>query len=153
MFGVPPAGHSPDAERLLLDTARAAPENSRLFVMALSWLVPHGEFVRVDRLARLIREEWETPARATMGLLLASADAARGDRRFDPAVRECEPAADEGPLFDVYRRSAALTDLARRQASPLSRKWGRWAEDFDLKTDAIRPREWVIRFNPRLLEQ
>jgi hypothetical protein len=153
MFGAPPEATTPDPERLLLDTAIAAPANSRLFTMAVSWLAQFGDLVLVDRLARLIRDELEPQARPTMGLLLETTDAARGDRLFEPAARECGGAIDDGPLFDVYRGNEVLMNLARSRANALSRKWGRWMEDFDVKADAIRPREWVVQFNPGLLNR
>lgn len=153
MFGVSPEVTTPDPERLLLDTVVAAPGNSRLFVMAVSWLAQYGDLVLVNRLSRLIRDELEPHARPTMGLLLETTNAARGDRLFEPAIRECGAAIDDGPLFDVYRRNQVRMDLARSRANAMSRNWGRWMEDFDLKTDAIRPREWVVQFNPGLLNR
>ncbi len=43
--------------------------------------------------------------------------------------------------------------LAERQASALSRKWGRWLPEFEPKYDALRPEEWVARKNPALAER
>jgi hypothetical protein len=45
MLNVTPARHTPDLERLILDTARIASSNSRLFLLAASWLARYGDYV------------------------------------------------------------------------------------------------------------
>jgi len=42
MLNVKADEHTPDIERLLLDTARVASANSRLFILAASWLSLYG---------------------------------------------------------------------------------------------------------------
>ena len=152
MLNSPPAGRTPDIERLLLDTARVSPSNSRLFILAASWLTRYGDCVAKHRLARLIRDDLEPDHRPTIGLLL---DWARrhddiNESRFNRAIRACGRKRDDRPLFDVERGNPALAALARRRSSPLSRKWGRWMADFDVKADALRPAEWVVAHNPSL---
>lgn len=152
LFNVAPADQTPDVERLLLRTARAMPGHSRLFPVAVTWLTAYGELVDDSRLARLVRDELEAGDRPAMGLLLESVQAVdpRHRARFAGAVGACEPAAEPGPLFDVDRQSAACAELARQQASPLSRKWGRWANEVELRNDVIRPLDWVLAHNPGL---
>jgi hypothetical protein len=41
-------------------------------------------------------------------------------------LRDLRPASTPAPLFDVERGTAALADRARRRASDVSRRWGRW---------------------------
>jgi hypothetical protein len=152
MLNVEPSDRTPDLERLLLDSARAAPANSRLFVLAATWLTRYGDAVAKHRLARLVRDELEPEHRPTLGFLLdwVRRRGSANTKRFNRAIRACGRKVDERPLFDVERRNPALAELARQRASPLSRKWGRWAAEFDLKDDALRPEEWVIDQNPSL---
>jgi hypothetical protein len=152
-FNVPPATQTPDIERLLLDTARAAHTNSRLFIMAATWLIHYSAYVAKRRLSVMIREELETSYRPVMGFLLDSAQAhmqVRGSR-FREALHECKPAAVPGPLLEVNHRNPALFDLAKQRASKLSKKWGCWMEEFVPKNDAIRPAASIARDNPSLL--
>src|SRR4051812_43582333 len=102
MINVAPARQTPDIERLLLDTARVSPGNSRLFILAASWLALYGDYVARHRLARLIRDELEPQHRPTLGLALDWA-AQHGDlngSRFNLAIDACGPAAGvPQPLF------------------------------------------------------
>ena len=52
-FASPASPHSPDLERLLLDTARHMAGNPRLFTMAATWLGTYGRWVAHGRLAYL----------------------------------------------------------------------------------------------------
>lgn len=158
MFGASPVRHAVDLERLLLDTARTASANSRLLVMAVTWLARHGEAVGKHRLAALIRRELEPEFRPTMGLLLdlaRSADKAN-HTRFDLAIRSCTDIGESlaaRPLSDIEHANPVLSGLAERRASALSRKWGRWYEPFEPKHNALRPVTWVMRHNPGLYER
>jgi hypothetical protein len=152
MVNAAPARQTPDVERLLLDTARAAPANSRLFVLAAGWLARYGDYVAKHRLARLVRDELEPEHRPTLGFLLEWARTRGGQNgsRFNLAVKACRSAAEARPLSDVERRSPLFSRLAEQRASALSRKWGRWMQEFELKADALRPEEWVAGHNPEL---
>jgi hypothetical protein len=151
-FNVSPAPETPDIERLLLDTARLAQQNPRLFIMASTWLASYPDYVAKRRLAVLIREQLEPSFLPVLGFLLESAHA--NDRhahvRFQDAMEICHPAQPPGPLLAASRRNPALAALAFRSASPLSRKWGCWFDEFEPKTDALRPVEWIAQHNPRL---
>jgi hypothetical protein len=151
-FSVAPAHQTPDLERLLLDTVRLTAANSRLFIMAATWLAAYSDYVAKRRLAVLIRDELEDRYRPIMGLLLDFAQTYGELTRFPfrEALQECHTAATPGPLLNVSRRNAALVDLAQRRASKLSRKWGCWMEDFTFKLDALRPAEWIAASNPSL---
>jgi hypothetical protein len=165
MFNVRAAPRTPDLERLLLDTARAAPANSRLFILAATWLARFGDYVAKHRLARLIRDELEPEHRPVLGFMLewAKRHGASTGSRFNLAIKACGPLpagdalsgalSDGRPLLDVERHNPHLARLAERRASELSRKWGRWMADFEPKLDALRPDEWVAANNPALYER
>ncbi|MCY2952408.1 MAG: GntR family transcriptional regulator [Planctomycetota bacterium] len=155
MLNVREAGNTPDIEHLLLDTARVASANSRLFILAASWLALYGDYVTKHRLARLIGDELEPEHRTTLGFLLewAKENGEGNGARFNLAIAACNAAADPGPLSDVERRNAAFSRLAEQRASALSRKWGRWLAEFELKSDALRPAEWIAKHNPTLRER
>lgn len=152
LFNVTPADATPDLERLLLETVRVCPDDSRLFVAAASWLVHYADCVAKRRLAVLIRGELEESHRATMGLLLewVQAHGHRHHLRFGDALRDCTAADLPGPLFAVHTRGPALRALAAASASQLSRRWGRWIEEFAPRDEVVRPPEWVARWNPSL---
>ena len=66
--------------------------------------------------------------------------------RFNVAIDACGSARiDHRPLSNDDLRNEFFMRMAGQNASQLSRKWGRWIEDFELKTDAIRPVAWIIR--------
>ncbi len=155
MFNVAPAKATPDIERLLLDTARAASGNSRLFILTAGWLALYGEYVAKHRLFRLILDELEPEFRPTLGYLLewVKLYTDKNGDRFNQAIDACGSAVDARPLLDVDRRNDALAQLAQEQASPLSLKWGRWMEDFELKTRALRPLHWIAEQNPSLADR
>lgn len=149
-FNVEPASETPDLERLILDTARCAAGDSRLFAMAMTWLSMYERLVARHRLARLVVAELEPGYRPVLGLLLASAQAGRRTGHFNGVIALCGPAELPGPLFEVDRASAALTARAERRASALSRRWNLWTEELPIKKDAIRPAAWIIDHNPVL---
>lgn len=156
MLNVVPARHTPDVERLILDTARIASQNSRFFILAASWLARYGDYVARHRLARLIHDEMEDEHRPTMGFLLDWAKKHGGkanDFRFNLAINVCRPAKDLGPLSDIERKNAVFSRLAKQRASALSRKWGRWMSEFEIKENALRPAEWIAEHNPSLRER
>ncbi len=146
MFNVEPSARTPDLERLLLDTVRTSPRNVRLFIMADTWLTRFGDYVAKHRLARLIETELEAEHRPAMELLLEGvcARCPQDRHRFNRAIRACGHGASPArPLLDIDRGNATAVRLAERQASALSRKWGRWLAEFEPKYDALCPGEWV----------
>ena len=155
MLNVQAAARTPDIERLLLDTARVVSANSRLFILAASWLAQYGDYVAKHRLARLIGDELEPGFRPILGLMLEWAKD-RGDSnssRFNLAIDVCGSAIDGRPLLDVERLNPVFVRLAEERASTLSRKWGRWVADFEVKKDALRPASWIAEHNPGLVER
>ena len=56
-------------------------------------------------------------------------------------------------LSSSARRTSIVrtnSSIGAPTASPLSRKWGRWAAEFDVKEEALRPEEWVADHNASL---
>lgn len=156
MLNVQPAPQTPDLERLILDTARIASSNSRLFVLAASWLARYGDYVARHRLTRLIRDELEMEHRPTLGFLLEWAKKNGGksnDFRFNLPIKACKTTSTPRPLTDLEHRNLVFSRLSKDRASSLSRKWGRWMSEFKIKDDALRPTEWIALHNPSLRER
>lgn len=149
-FNIKPAIQEIDLERLLLDTARHAPEMARLFTMAATWLHVYGDMIAKHRLKRLIRDELEAEARPVLGLLLDIAQQGTHPLEFETVTKQIEPSDKPMPLFLSSRRSAKLTELAERKASPVSRGWNLWCQPIEFKGDALRPASWIIRRHPEL---
>ncbi|HEY2589295.1 MAG TPA: hypothetical protein VGI81_26355 [Tepidisphaeraceae bacterium] len=152
MFCVPPASQTPDVERLLLGTARHGGADSRLFTMAAAWLSRYRALVDGPRLARLVRDDMASDDRPAMGLLLETAGGSDGGDLND-AIAACGTPGESRPLFDVFRERPAFAAVAEREATELSRKWGRWLTETRLRTDALRPYEWIIALNPSLVRR
>lgn len=150
-LNVPPADRTPELERLILDTARLAPANSRLFFLGATWLGEYGGCVDDQRLAQLISSELESEHRSVLGLMLELArGVACGDSRLEQSIRVCAPAIDARPLFDVENQNPLFAQLAERRASALSRRWGRWMAEFRPEPRALRPKRWISEQNPGL---
>jgi hypothetical protein len=152
MFNTPVAQRQVDIERLLLDTARHAHANVRLLVLAVTWLSRFEKCVAKHRLANLIRHALETEHRPTMGLILdlARQKSPAKSRCFNQAIKACGHAIDHRPLLDNLRQNEFFVDLARQRACKLSLQWGRWIQDFDLKSNALRPDSWIFARNPSM---
>jgi biotin operon repressor len=133
---------------LLAETARGIAGNPRLLVMAVTWLAEHHGIVETDRLAKLA-EKLRGRDSARLGLLLETAQEFIGADVFGQVLAVCQPWEQPEPLFDVDRRRPSLARLAQEGASPISRKWGLWAQPLDaLKHGAMRPASWIAQHNP-----
>jgi hypothetical protein len=150
MLNVAPANHTPDVERLLLDTARLASGNIRLFLLAATWLRRFSSYVAGHRLARLVHDELEDDARPVLGLMLEWA----GEINLKYAIDVSRGTMSQSgrPLSDAENGMAVLRRQAEQSANALSKKWGRWlsSDAMRMKHDAIRPVSWVARHNSAL---
>lgn len=153
VFRATPAAKTPDIERLLLDTARLAPDHSRLFYGSITWLSQWWAAVARLRLRQLIAEELEPEFHPVIGLLLEEAcRLSNGRHDLLEASRSCEPAATPGPLFALDRASPALAEIARLEASPASLKWGCFAPAAERKEDALADAATILKANPSLVD-
>lgn len=154
LLNATPAAQTPDIEGLLLDTSRVASSNTQLFTLAASWLARYGEYVARHTLANRIRAELEADSQATLGFMLEWAQA-RGNlkRHFFKAIKQCGKPSEYRSLSDFENQNPRFADLAEKRASKLSRKWGRWMIDFDIRDDALRPPEWISANNPSIRDR
>lgn len=148
LFAATPSDDSPDIERLLLRTARAAPGHARLIAAAVTWLLVHGHAVARHRLRRLAACELEPLARPVLGFIIDSALQAGATKRLAIVLDSCHAAATPGPLHHLHRTDDRLRAIAHRTACPVSLKWGVWFPPVTLMHDAIRPASWVRAANP-----
>ncbi|GEM_PF-2418527 len=152
LFNVTPAEQTPDVEGLLLNTVRSTSGNSRLLIMAATWMVHYADYVAKRRLAIRIRDELEIQYQPIMGLLLewVQTHGHRNHHRFREALKYCARACESGPLLMVNRRSALLRKISEQRASVLSRRWGVWMEEFEIRDKVLRSPEWIAQENPAL---
>ena len=150
MLNVESANDTPDLERLLLDTARLAPNNVRLFILAVNWLNRFNAYVAGHRLARLVLGELGEDARLVLGLMLEWAEATNLRLAIDVCRRSTSRTSR--PLSNAENSMSVLRRQAEQSASDLSKKWGRWLSDdaVRMKHDVIRPVAWVAKYNPIL---
>lgn len=149
-FVAAPAPRTPDIERLLLETGSALKENPRLFPMVVTWLVHYSDFVAKHRLKRLIAESTDREQRAALGLLLETAIEFGAARDLRYALEVCAPLPAPRPLYDFQREDKVFAEIAEETASALSKKWGLWVPEIELKNDAIRPVSFLLGQNPSL---
>ncbi len=153
LFNCRPSRKAPDLERLLLDTARACPDNARLLPLVVTWLSHYGQFVARHRLKRLVQTDLEPEHSAILGLIVEEAIAACGTRELLIVSEACESRRPAGPLSRPQRDEASLVEVAKRHASEASARWGAWAPPVEPKPDAIRPVSWLLEHNPELRER
>ena len=153
LFNCRASRRTPDLEHLLLDTARACPDNARLLPLVVTWLAKYGQFVARHRLKRLVQTELEPEHSATLGLIVEEAVTAGGTRELLIVSEVCEPRGPAGPLSRAQRAEASLVEVAKRHASEASARWGAWAPPVEPKPDAIRPVSWLLEHNPELRER
>lgn len=147
MFNIVPSRNTPDLERLLIETARHIPSNPRLFVMTATWMEKYSRLIARHRLSRMVGELSDFNVTAVLGLLIDTIG--RSGRELNVVKSLCHRADKPMPLFTVDRGSG-MADFVRRHSSRLSRKWNLWAEEMELKSDAIRPGEWIMQTNPSM---
>jgi hypothetical protein len=150
LFNVKPSSRTPDIECLLLDTARVIPQRARLFAMSASWLVHYHRLVCRHRLAALVDTLHEPATSATIGYLLSTVRHCTHTDHLNLVLKRCEPLGTPMPLYDAYRRSSALTAIAKDMCDPLAQPWGLFAPPERLYDDALRPGNWIMRHNPSL---
>lgn len=153
LFNCRASRRTPDLERLLLDTARACPDNARLLPLVVTWLSQYGQFVARHRLKRLVQTELEPEHSAILGLIVEEAVTAGGTRELLIVSEVCEPRRLTGPLSRAQRTEASLAEIAKRHASEASVRWGGWTPPVVPKPDAIRPVSWLLEHNPELRER
>jgi hypothetical protein len=150
MFGVDAASACPDLERLLLATAAHARDDSRLFIMAFTWLCRFGDLVAKHRLRRLIIDQLPREHWPVLGLLFDLVRHRTKSPRFNAVVKTCAQAAlpEPRPLFDIEARLTATHQIVQRDAVGESRTWHLWVRPIERKDDALRAPEWIIAQNP-----
>ena len=153
LFNCRPSRQTPDLEHLLLDTARACPDNARLLPLVVTWLSQYGQFVARHRLKRLVQAELEPEHSAILGLIIEEAVKAGGTRELLTVSEACEPRQPAGPLSRAQRAEASLAEVSKRHASETSARWGAWAPLVEPKPDAIRPVSWLLEHNPDLRDR
>lgn len=154
LFNVPPArSRGPlDIEQLLVDTARQCPADPRLFIEAVTWLSQYSTVVAAHRLKRLALEQLVAEDQATLGLLIETAVEHGAQKYLRKVVTTgLETAPEPGPLFEVDRDW--LGDDLESDATDLSKRWGRWCQEIELKPDTLRPAAWILAKNPSFRER
>ena len=150
LFAVEPSPAPVDVERLIVDTAGAAPDDERLFVCAASWLAEHHGFVNGERLAA-VAGDLDALTSAVLGALLSvAAGGARRLPELEAARARCRPLAEQKPLFSATDSMRVLRDRARGNALPVFTAWGLLHDDDRLKPSAIRPVAWLLTSVPEL---
>jgi hypothetical protein len=150
LFNVAPATESVDLELLVIETARVARGDERLFVMAASWLAEHHHLLDARRLARrltLLEGDDSAVAGAMLAMALEGTPSATA---LEAVVKYCRPTTTRTLLFPVIAEIPGLPEIVQAEALPLFIRWGFWHNDVTLKRNAIRPAAWLVRECPEL---
>ena len=147
-FSVQPSSGSVDLEKLIVRTAGTAPGDARLFWVSASWLAVHHNLVNTRRLSDRLESAAALDLAVAGAMLSVARDAAGSATQLDSALKHCRPLEEPRPLFDVVAESPLLTAKAKAGALDVFRAWGFWQDDVSLRTDAIRPVQWVLAHCP-----
>lgn len=146
---VQPSARTPDLESVILRTAALMPDASRLFPIGFSWLATYQTLVARHRLARMADEIAGREHLAALGLLLDAVRHETGSPHLTLAIGRCRPLGSAVALLRSERDPVYLP-IVEGEACRLSRKWGLLTPMPAVKTDAIRPINWVLKANPSL---
>jgi len=149
LFNVSPARKTPDIEDLLIRTSEAMSSNARLLPAVVTWLALHERLVCRHRLAQMASSVAATSS-ATLGLMLDVVRSHTHSSHMNTVIAACRPVRQAAPLFEVDRRSRTTTKIAKAHASEMSNKWGLWSQDAELRSDVIRPIDWLMNNSPDL---
>lgn len=122
-FTVAPTGHPVVIENLLARSARQAPADYRLFMVAATWLGVHHHLVCMRRFARELEALRGLPS-ATAGAMISVANQVAASPRLEAAERHCRPLEQPHPLFDRVTADPLLSELAARDSLPVFSRWG-----------------------------
>ena len=150
LYGASPAHKTPDIEVLLLRTVELLPTFARLLPTTVTWLVQYERLVCRHRLSRMSGEVADTNTSAALGLLLDFVRQHTQSDHLNIVIASCRASEHPEPLFAVDQQSDALVRLAEDHTSDISRRWGLWTAEPVLKSDAIRPTNWLMKRNPAL---
>ncbi|HEX6750694.1 MAG TPA: hypothetical protein VF092_25630 [Longimicrobium sp.] len=147
-FSVEPSSSPVDLEALIMGTLAAAPADARLFWVAASWLAVHHNLVNTRRLSHSLHSAGIRDLAVAGAILSVAREAAGSATQLDSALKHCRPLGDPQPLFDIIAESPFLTAKARDGALDVFAAWGYWQDEISLRTDAIRPVQWVLAHCP-----
>lgn len=147
-FSVEPSPDPVDLEALVVGSAAASPGDARLFWVATSWLAVHHDLVNTRRLTDHLQRAAALDVAVAGAMLSLARQQAGSATQLESAVKHCRPLQEPRPLFDVVAESSLLTAKARAGALGVFVMWGFWQDDVSLRTDAIRPVQWVLAYCP-----
>ena len=148
MYNVTPSRQSPDLELLVIDTLQYIPSFSRLLPMTVTWLSLYSRLICRHRLASMTRSLEDPLSQAILGLLLDTVRQSTSVDHFNSVIQNCNAWKCPRPLFDTDSVSDRLRDMARQRSCTIGQAWGLWHQSVQLKTDAIRPSDWIMDKNP-----
>lgn len=148
-FTVAPVRNPVDVEHLIIDSARAAARDARLFWVMASWIAVHHKLLDVRRLGRLLDAVPDDLGSATVGAALDVALTLAGNMKPLKALRRhCRPVAPPQPLFEVMRENRVLSMVVKQESRPEFAAWGLWQHEISDKRDATRPVGWILERCP-----
>lgn len=152
-FNVRPAETTPDIEQLLIDTAIVLPQNARLFPVAITWLCKNYRLVCRHRLAGLAARIDDPQTSAALGLLLDTVKSRIDIDHFNIVIKKCTALKKAEPLFEVDRTNRKLKAMAKTTSCKMGIKWGLWCPESQLKEDALKPTDWIMNENTKLINR
>ncbi|MFG0247554.1 MAG: hypothetical protein ACF8OB_01600 [Phycisphaeraceae bacterium JB051] len=142
------ASTTPHLEQLIIDTARAIPNNARLFYAIMSWLSQYGVLVNVGQLQKLLEDDLASEHHPALAALIALSVKHGAPSKLMRISDRCEAADNTRPLFISHQHSVTLKDLAKQQACSECLKWNIWVTDQNPLGDILRPLPWILKHNP-----
>ncbi|MBW8016716.1 MAG: hypothetical protein FVQ82_11055 [Planctomycetes bacterium] len=152
-FNIKAANTTPDIEQLLIDTAMVLPQNARLFPVAVTWLCKNYRLVCRHRLAGLAARIDDPQTSAALGLLLDTVKSKIDIDHFNIVIKKCKTFKEPQPLFEVDRTNRKLAAMAKTTSCELGIKWGLWSPEPQLKEDTLKPTDWIMNENTKLINR
>lgn len=138
--------------RLILESIRYIPEETRLFFLVSTWINKYCDLVNAGEMACLFRSILTERELPVLALLLETGlpEYARG--RFQNIIHSIQPAATPQPLFTAMSCDSYRHEYALNHSSEVGKRWNLWVEEvcFSTHMNAIRPLDWILRRNPEL---
>ena len=121
------ADTTPDVEHLIIESAALLPQSARLFSMILAWLNTYEKLVCSHRLATLAKDVADAKQSACLGYLLTMTKTIGNSHHYGKAIRVCRSLDSAEPLFDAYKSTPGLRQVAESTTTPDAQAWGLWA--------------------------
>lgn len=136
-----------DLEKILVETAHAGREDSRLLFGMRGWLLKHHDLVNGSRLIRFLKEEKET---AVLGAIVDSVVEQEPRSVLLSVKRYCKKRKEPEFVFSKIAQSKVESKVNRLENHPVWKRWNLISNEMSVMEGAIHEKNYVLKHNPNL---